>query len=127
LAEPTKERLTFEDIRLDIEARQRSFIWPDYLAATRRVYDFLWNGDRQAKFIARAGLFLFGMHFLLSGIGFAVVSVSGDPDDTFYPGAFIGALIAFMGLRIFRNAFLFVSKSQPAEDQEEEPPAHDGQ
>src|ERR1039458_2499023 len=46
---------SFEQIREDIEARQRSILWPDYLRATRNVYEFLWNGDPKARPVQRIG------------------------------------------------------------------------
>ncbi|WP_348262133.1 hypothetical protein P8935_20300 [Telmatobacter sp. DSM 110680] len=119
MVDPRKEPVSFDEIRADIEAKQRSIIWPDYLAATGRVYGFLWNGDPKAKIIPRAGLVLFGLHFFAGGIAFIAASIGGEPEDRFYPGAVIGSVFVLLALRMFRNALLFAPKPLKSEGEGE--------
>lgn len=95
----------FLEIREDIEARQRSVLWPDYLRATRNIYDFLWNGDPKPKVVQRVGLAIFGVTFLLMGIGFFSIS-SSDEAGWINPMTVIGTLQVLFALRILRNAFV---------------------
>jgi hypothetical protein len=95
----------FEQIRDEIEARQRSILWPDYLRATRNTYDFLWNGDPKPKMVQRIGLALFGMYLLTTGICAICVFSSGEL-GWLNPANLVCALQILFSLRVLRNAFV---------------------
>src|ERR1035438_7539121 len=97
---------SFEQIREDIEARQRSILWPDYLRATRNVYEFLWNGDPKARPVQRIGLAIFGLQFLLVGISVVYASSSEETGWSINPGKVAGAVSVLFSLRLLRNVFL---------------------
>jgi len=114
----------FERIREEIEARQRSILWPDYLYATRNTYDFLWNGVPGPKMVQRIGLAIFGMYFLAIGVSFISISSSSEL-GWFNPAIVFYALPVLFSLRVLRNAF--VRSATPASheksDTDEDPAA----
>jgi hypothetical protein len=100
------ERDRLHEIREDIEAKQRATVWPDTLRNGSSVDAFLWKGDQHAKPIQRAGLFVFGVAFLLIAI-----AISSTPfQKKFEDGWGVDFLMAFaallLSMRLLRNAFL---------------------
>jgi hypothetical protein len=97
----------FEKIREEIEAKQRSILWPDYLRANRNVFEFLWKGDPKAKPIQRAGLIVFGVMNAVSGFFWISLCLTKTDDwiSRFF-GFLIGLVSALVSIRLFRNAFL---------------------
>ena len=100
----------FEQIREEIEARQRSILWPDYLYAVRNTYYFLWNGDPKPKMVQRVGLAIFGMFFLTTGVSFISIFSSSEP-GWFNPVTVFCALQVLFSLRVLRNAFVHSATS----------------
>ena len=109
---------SFERVRDEIEARQRSIFWPDYLRATRNVYNFLWNGDLKPRLVQRIGLALFALQFLLSGI-FLIFILPSDEVGWFTPYTVIGVLSVLFSLRVLRNALLRTSERKRDENADE--------
>ena len=98
-------REPFEEIREEIEARQRSYLWPDYLYATRNTFDFLWNGAARPKMAQRIGLAIFGVSCLITGV--AVISLFAESElGWFNPATVFGGVQALFSLRVLRNAFV---------------------
>ena len=101
-----KEEHSFERIREDVEAGQRSTVWPDTVRNGSSVDAFLWKGDPHAKPIQRAGLIVFAFMFLF----FAIVIASLAFQKGFGDGWKIDLIMALpallISMRLFRNAFL---------------------
>lgn len=97
------EPRNLNEIRADVEARQRATIWPDTLRNGRSIDAFLWKGDPNAKPVQRAGVVVFGHTFLLSSIG--IVFLPDRRNGSIIQLLFgIGGLL--ISLRLFRNALL---------------------
>jgi hypothetical protein len=111
--------LSFEQIRADFEARQRSILWPDYLRALRSVYGFLWKGDREAKPVQRAGLVVFALQFLALGISVTAPRF-GNHNGGANPGFLIGLVYLLISLRLLRNAFLQSEEQHKSEETDSE-------
>jgi hypothetical protein len=103
-----------EELRSDVEARQRNVVWEDTRRGGGSIDAFLWKGDPVAKPIQRAGLAVFGLMFLLLAIVFASIPFQKHFDDG-WPIEFLFALCwLFISLRLFRNACLRPRKSSPS-------------
>jgi hypothetical protein len=96
----------FELIREELEARQRSILWPDYLRANRNVFEFLWKGDPKAKLVQRVGLILFALHFWVAGVFFAAFAWSSEAWISRIIGSLPGLIFVLISIRVFLNAFL---------------------
>ena len=53
----------------DIEAKQRNTVWPNTMINSRGVDEFLWKGDPNAPLVQRMAAWIFGIVFLLIGLG----------------------------------------------------------
>jgi len=106
----------FEQIREELEARQRSYLWPDYLRATRNVFEFLWKGDPKAKPVQRIGLILFAFHFWVAGVFFVAFAWSSEAWISRMIGSLPGSISVLISIRVFLNAFL--RHNTPHEDEQ---------
>jgi hypothetical protein len=104
----------------ELEARQRSILWPDYLRANRNVFEFLWKGDPNAKPVQRAGLFIFAMHFWLMGVYFAAGIWASGAWGGRVVGSVIGLVLVPISIRLFLNAFLRQTIAHKAEQDSRE-------
>jgi hypothetical protein len=52
-----------------IEAKQRNTVWPDTMINSRGVDEFLWKGDPNAPLVQRMAAWIFGIFFILIGVG----------------------------------------------------------
>ena len=96
----------FEKIREEIEANQRTVLFPDGLRAGKSVDEFLWKGDPKAKPIQRAGLALFAIMFLfISGLAIVILFTKDDWPSRVY-GSVLGTIFLIIGIRFSRNLFL---------------------
>jgi hypothetical protein len=114
--------LNFEQIREELEARQRSILWPDYLRATRNVFEFLWNGDPHAKLFQRAGLILFALHSWVVGVFFVALAWSSGTWFGRIIGVPSGSISVLLSIRVFLNAFL--RHNTPHEDEQDRKDSH---
>ncbi|MGA3370453.1 MAG: hypothetical protein ABSC48_01705 [Terracidiphilus sp.] len=98
----------FEQIREEIEAKQRSILWPDGLRAGKSVDEFLWKGDPKAKPIQRAGLIVFAVTYWLLGVLMIAICWARANDEwaARFLGSLIGAAFVLVSIRLFLNAFL---------------------
>ena len=101
-----EEKPSFEQIREDIEARQKAVLWEDARIGGRSVDEFLWKGDPKAKPIQRAGLIVFGLMFLFLAIAFASIPFHNHFEEVWPLEFFFGFCALLISLRLFRNAFL---------------------
>jgi len=101
---------SFEQIREDIEARQRNTVWPDTVRNSAIIDAFLWKGDPNAKPVQRIGLIILALFFLL----FCLFLITVPFQKNFEDGSsivFFAALIPFLvAMRLLRNAFLRPSR-----------------
>jgi hypothetical protein len=96
---------TFEQIREDVEERQKNILWEEARRGGTSVDAFLWKGDPHAKPIQRAGLIVFGLMFLLFAITIASIPFQKDFEDGWPIEFFMAFLALLIALRLFRNAF----------------------
>jgi len=85
----------------EIQDRQRNVLWPDAPRNSRNVDAFLWKGDPDAPLIQRIGACIFGLTFILIGLGWLDVAYERH-------WMVVGVLsIAwfFIGARLIRNGF----------------------
>ena len=103
-----------EEIRADVEARQKNILWEDARQGGKSVDAFLWRGDPNAKPVQRAGLVVFGFMFLLLSVVFASIPFQKHFEDG-WPIELLFALAwLLISLRLFRNACLRPQKSASA-------------
>jgi hypothetical protein len=53
----------------EIEAKQSNTLWPDATNNSRSVDEFFWKGDPNAPLVQRMGAWIFGLTFILMGLG----------------------------------------------------------
>ena len=53
----------------EIKSKQRNTIWPDTLINSQGVNEFLWKGSPDAPLVQRVAAWLFGVVFILGGVG----------------------------------------------------------
>ena len=64
----------YESVIEEIEAKQKNTVWPDTLRNSRSVDAFLWKGDPGAPLVQRMGAWIFGLFFILAGLGWVDVA-----------------------------------------------------
>ena len=98
----------FEEIREDIEARQRATVWPDTLRNGKSIDAFLWKRDPNAKPVQRIGLVLFALVFLMIAAVIASIPFQTKVEDgASFKFLFLLALLpALLSIRLLRNALL---------------------
>jgi hypothetical protein len=105
-----------EELRADVEERQKAILWEDARRGRLSVDGFLWKGDPKAKPIQRAGLIVFACTFLL----LAVCFVSIPFQEHFEGGWIISFLFALIFVliagRLIQNAFARSKKPESDSD-----------
>ena len=114
------DQRNIEQLRADVEARQRNTLWEDARQGGKSVDAFVWNGDRNAKPVQRAGLFVFAVTFLLPAVGFASIPFQKDFEDGWAIEFLFAFLWLLISLRLFRNACLRAQRSSNIGDKSEE-------
>jgi phosphotransferase system glucose/maltose/N-acetylglucosamine-specific IIC component len=101
-----EEEPRFEQVRAEIEAKQKSILWEDGLRNGRSVDEFFWKGDPKAKPVQKAGLVVFAVFFWLLGV-FLIASVWAREEwgGRFF-GSLMGLAIVLVSIRLFFNAIL---------------------
>ena len=106
-----------EELKADVEARQRATCFPDTLETGGSVDAFLWKGDPKAKPVQRAGLIVFGILFFLLGVAIASIPFQKDFEDG-SPMAFLLALgCLYVAFRLLHNAFRRPSANEEIENE----------
>ena len=100
----------FDEIREEIEAKQRTVLFEDGLRAGKSVDDFLWKGDPNAKPIQRAGLVVFAVTFWIVGVFIIAIGWAKDEGVACLVTSLIGLASVLISIRLLRNAFLRPSK-----------------
>jgi len=100
----------FEEIREEIEAKQRTVLFEDGLNAGKSVDEFLWKGDPNAKPIQRAGLVVFAVTFWIVGIFIIAIGWAKDEGLGCLVVSLVGSAFVLVSIRLLRNAFLRPSK-----------------
>jgi len=85
----------------EIEAKQRNTVWPDTLRNSRSVDAFLWKGDPDAPLVKRIGAWIFGLFFILVGLGW--VATAYEKQSLVFGVLSIGWFL--VGAKIFLNGF----------------------
>jgi hypothetical protein len=101
-----EDKTGFEQIRSDVEARQKNILWEDARHGGKSVDAFLWKGDPNARPVQRAGLVVFGLTFLLLSICMFSIPFERPQKDGVFIDIFFGLGSALISIRLFRNAFL---------------------
>jgi hypothetical protein len=98
----------FDEIREDIEAKQRTVLFEDGLNAGKSVDEFLWKGNPKAKPIQRAGLVVFAVTFWFLGVVMIAISWAGANDEwaVRFVCSLMGLACVLVSIRLLRNAFL---------------------
>ena len=89
----------------ELKAKQRNTLWPDTLINSSSVDGFLWKGSPNPPLVQRIGAWIFGITFMICGLGFIeIVCEKADDGVEFIP---LGMGVAFflVGVRVFRNGF----------------------
>jgi hypothetical protein len=58
----------------EIKDRQSNTLWPDAMKNSRGVDEFLWESSPDAPLVQRMGAWLFGIFFILGGLGWLDVA-----------------------------------------------------
>jgi hypothetical protein len=101
-----KDEHSFEQIREDVEARQRATDWPDTLRNGRTIDAFFWKGDPNAKPVQRIGLIVFALFFLLIGIFGASIPFQKNFENGSSIVLVVALLPLLLSMRLLRNSFL---------------------
>jgi hypothetical protein len=84
-----------------IKAKQRNTVWPSPMINSRGVDEFLWRGDPDAPLVQRIAAWLFGLVFVLIGLGWFDIAYQKH-------WRFIGILSLvwfYVGGKVFLNGF----------------------
>lgn len=85
----------------ELDAKQRNIVWPDTLRNGKSVDAFLWKGDPDAPLVQRIGAWLFGLFFILVGLGW--VTVAYEKRSWLFGILSVGWFL--LGRRVFFNGF----------------------
>ena len=96
--ERRKEKHPIEELVHEVEFRQRNTTWPNAKVNASGVDKLLWKGSRRITKIQRAGVAIFGLLFILSGI--SAISLSGG----FWIDIFISTGFIFVGCKLIWNS-----------------------
>jgi hypothetical protein len=58
----------------EVRAKQRNTVWPDTIRNSRSVDAFFWKGSPDAPLVQRIGAWIFGLTFILVGLGWVDVA-----------------------------------------------------
>ena len=100
------EPLNSEELRADVEARQKSVLWEDRFRNNRTVTRFLWHGDPSASLIQRAGTILFALILLLCSTIAVLSWLQNEPDNRTYLSFVFAFVMLLVAGRLFRNAIM---------------------
>jgi hypothetical protein len=84
-----------------IKAKQRNTVWPDTMVNSRGVDAFLWRGDPDAPLVQRIGTCVFGLIFILIGLGW--VDAAFEKHDLVFGVLSIAWFL--IGGKVFLNGF----------------------
>jgi len=93
----TKQDQAIEEVR----AKQRNTVWPDTIRNSRSVDAFLWKGSPDAPLVQRIGAWIFGVLFIMVGLGWSVVAYVNH----WWVFAVLSILWFYVGGRVFLNGF----------------------
>jgi hypothetical protein len=86
----------------EIKATQQNTLWPDTMKNSSSVDEFLWKGSPDAPLVQRIGACIFGLTFILGGLGWFAAAYEKN-DRVFgilsIPWFFIGGKIFLNGFR----------------------------
>lgn len=91
---------TSDTLLEDVRERQRNIVWPDPLRNGRSVDAVLWKGSRSTSTNQRVGVAIFGLAFLVAGLGFACIAYLGRD----VVPAVVAISPTLIGIRLFGNA-----------------------
>jgi len=85
----------------NVKNKQRNTIWPEALNNSRDVDEFLWKGAPDAPLVQRVGAWLFGMVFVLVGVGWFAAGYARN----WWIFCLLSFVWFFVGVRVFLNGF----------------------
>jgi hypothetical protein len=89
----------------ETKLKQRNTVWPHTLLNGRSVDEFLWKGSPEASPVKRIGAFIFGITYMLGGLGLIEADRESAPDRRSLALVIIGVAFILVGLKVFFNAF----------------------
>jgi hypothetical protein len=95
------EHLGHKRLIEEIKTKQRNTLWPDALINSRGVDEFLWKGSPDAPLVQRVAAWLFGVAFILCGIGWLVAAYKKE----WWGICLLSVVWFFVGVRVFLNGF----------------------
>jgi len=84
-----------------IKVKQKNTVWPGPLINSRGVDEFLWKGSADAPLVQRIGAWIFGLTFIVIGIG--IVDV-GYRKQSWWDIVF-SVVWFLLGGKVFLNGF----------------------
>jgi len=85
----------------EVRAKQRNTVWPDAMRNSRSVAAFLWKGSPNAPLVQRIGAWIFGLTYILIGLGWVDVAY-----ERHSPVVGVLSIVWFViGGKVFLNGF----------------------
>jgi hypothetical protein len=85
----------------EIKAKQRNTVWPGPMINSRGVDELLWRGDPNAPLVQRIAAWLFGLVFVLIGLGWLDVAYQKH----WIAFGVLSIAWFYLGGRVFLNGF----------------------
>lgn len=91
-----------DEVVAELRNRQRNTVWPDTMHNSKSVDEFLWKGSPDAPLVQRIGAWIFGLFFILCGLGWFAAAYERHSrifGICSIPWFFIGARVFLNGFR----------------------------
>ena len=85
----------------EMRAKQENTVWPNYIANTQGVDEFLFKGSANPTPVQRIGAWLFGLTFILGGFGLMFIAVHRQGSQ--WPGWVVAVGLWALGGRMCYN------------------------
>lgn len=113
---PRKSQDHLDEMIEDVNAKQRNTLWPDAMINGRSVDEFLWKGSPDAPLVQRIGAWIFGLTFMLLGIGLVEIDREIEPYRKSLALVVLGVVCFWIGVKVFWNGFRRRKRGAPKVD-----------